>query len=176
MKIWSNKKAEDLENSGSRVGNVSGRTIRFLFSAYTAVMIYLLFFRRISSYNALPYGEYMQLYTNFYPFETLKRFFYLFTQYRGKVPYFVKIAFVNLAGNVVLFVPLGIFLPAIWKVQRKLPVFILSVILLISLVEIMQFMTRLGSCDIDDLILNLLGALIGFVGMRIFAASGKSKT
>ena len=37
------------------------------------------------------------------------------------------------------------------------------VLLLILAVEILQLVTLLGSCDIDDLLLNILGAAMGYV-------------
>jgi glycopeptide antibiotics resistance protein len=38
----------------------------------------------------------------------------------------------------------------------------LCMLLTIMVIEWLQLVTRLGSCDIDDLILNLVGTAIGF--------------
>ena len=81
---------------------------------------------------------------------------------RDHRPYLVRAALINLLGNVVMFVPLGLFLPLIFTKLRKLWRTLFTVTLLIAVVEIAQLFTLLGSCDVDDLILNLLGAALGY--------------
>ncbi|MDE6730383.1 MAG: VanZ family protein [Oscillospiraceae bacterium] len=76
---------------------------------------------------------------------------------------FYDYAFQNLAGNVILFVPMGVFLPYFSEKQRKFLKFFITSFLIIACVEIVQLITLLGALDIDDLILNLTGACIGFV-------------
>ena len=80
----------------------------------------------------------------------------------------VRHAFVNLAGNVIMFVPLGVFLPVIWKRLRSFWWFLLTSASLILLVEVLQYVTGLGSCDIDDLILNLPGTMLGWLCHPLF--------
>ncbi len=70
---------------------------------------------------------------------------------------------VNLLGNIVAFMPFGFFLPKLFPVFRQKKAFILSMIGIIGVIEIMQFVLRTGVCDIDDLLLNLLGAYLVFV-------------
>ena len=50
----------------------------------------------------------------------------------------------------------------IWAKLRKLWRTLLTTGLIITLVELIQLFTLVGSCDIDDLILNLLGAAMGY--------------
>lgn len=69
----------------------------------------------------------------------------------------------NLAGNLFLFFPLGYYLPFFTHKMTKFKLYIFSVAALIVAVEITQFITRTGSLDIDDFILNLTGALTGFL-------------
>ena len=78
-------------------------------------------------------------------------------------------ALINLVGNVAMFVPLGFLLPWIWTRWRTLWKHILLVAGLITAVEILQWLTGLGWCDVDDLILNLLGTSIGYCLWKIFA-------
>lgn len=61
-----------------------------------------------------------------------------------------------------MFVPLGVFLPALFKRQRRFWRFFLTCALLIILVEAAQALLLRGSGDIDDLTLNLAGAAIGY--------------
>lgn len=68
----------------------------------------------------------------------------------------------NLAGNIVAFCPFGFFLPLLWKKQKKFGYFTLTTTAIVLAVELLQFITLVGSCDIDDLILNVLGAMAVF--------------
>ncbi len=73
----------------------------------------------------------------------------------------------NIFGNLFIFMPYGIFLPLIFKKQEKFKNFFLSITLIVILIEILQFLTMSGSCDIDDLILNVTGAVIAFLIFKI---------
>ena len=66
--------------------------------------------------------------------------------------------------------PLGVFLPCFWKKQKKFGVFVLTCFLSILCVEILQVLTLLGSFDVDDLILNLIGCSIGFLSYHLLNA------
>ncbi len=70
----------------------------------------------------------------------------------------LKWVLVNLAGNLAAFAPMGFFLPALYPKQRNLFVFVPTVTVMVALVEALQYLTRTGSCDVDDLILNTTGA------------------
>ncbi len=82
-------------------------------------------------------------------------------------------SFENLAGNILLFVPMGILLPAIWNWMRKRD-WTLAVGLCVSLFfEATQLFTGLGSFDVDDIILNGLGCFIGFLLWELFSRKMK---
>ena len=68
----------------------------------------------------------------------------------------------NIVGNLLAFMPLGFYLPFFIKKMAELKIFAITVSGLIIAVELMQFILRVGSLDIDDYILNLIGTLIGF--------------
>ena len=140
-----------------------------LFTIYCALMLWLLFNR--TGYDAgLPYAE--QLKYNLLPFETIGRFLRLLSSSQG---WLRTHAFINLVGNVVMFIPLGFFLPKLWQKQRKLWRTLLTTVLIILLVELTQMLTLVGTCDTDDLILNTLGAAIGYGGYKILIKTGLSK-
>ena len=69
---------------------------------------------------------------------------------------------VYLFGNILGFVPLGFFLPILFEKQRKFGSFIATSTLAIMCIEILQLVTMRGLFDIDDIILNVLGACLGF--------------
>lgn len=97
---------------------------------------------------------------NLQPLKTIRLYLELI---RGSNGYLVRHAFVNLVGNVVMFIPVGYLLPRIWKRLRGFFKMLLITTGLVLLVEILQYYTGLGSCDIDDLILNIPGAMIGYI-------------
>ena len=66
----------------------------------------------------------------------------------------------NLAGNIILFVPFGILLPLAFKIEKKT---ILFGCLVSCFIEAMQFAFAMGAADVDDIILNTLGAVIGYL-------------
>ena len=57
---------------------------------------------------------------------------------------------------------MSVYLACMFKKSRFLPINLLVIFAVLITVEALQIVTRLGSFDIDDLILNMLGALIGF--------------
>jgi glycopeptide antibiotics resistance protein len=126
-----------------------------LFALYCLVMFWLLFLHRPSRMTYLPYWDTVKANLNLVPFRTMR----LFWDAYGQMP---RAALVNLAGNVAVFIPLGLFLPCLFKNQRRFWLFLLTVAGAVVIIETAQLFTTMGSCDVDDLILNLVGAAIGF--------------
>lgn len=68
----------------------------------------------------------------------------------------------NLAGNILLFLPWGFLAPLLFSRFQKI-INILSSTTVFSLTgEIIQFIFVVGVADIDDILLNLFGAVTGF--------------
>jgi len=71
-----------------------------------------------------------------------------------------KMFIYNVVGNILIFIPFGYFISRYIKPKRVLPIIINSLITSIT-VEIVQL--NIGrSFDIDDVLLNLVGAIIGY--------------
>lgn len=102
--------------------------------------------------------EYIKSSSNFVPFKTIST--YLTAMFTGSIN--IDIPIKNLLGNLVMFLPMGIYLPYYIKRLNKVGSFTLSMIVLLFVIEVTQLVTRRGSFDIDDFILNVAGALIGF--------------
>lgn len=96
--------------------------------------------------------------SNFIPFLTISIYFESIRE--GSLN--LDIPLKNLVGNFILFLPMGVYLPFFIKKLNNIWIFSISMIALLFIVEITQLVTRRGSFDIDDFILNLPGALIGF--------------
>ena len=68
---------------------------------------------------------------------------------------------INLLGNIIMFIPFG-FLGWLNAKYFSLKKLILDFLSALIIVEALQYLTRLGVFDIDDLALNSLGVWIGF--------------
>ena len=73
----------------------------------------------------------------------------------------------NLVGNILLFMPLGFSIPLRFNVNKFWKVVLLG-FFTSCVVEVIQLFTSIRSFDVDDLILNTLGAIIGFVLYQLF--------
>jgi glycopeptide antibiotics resistance protein len=119
---------------------------------YIVVLVYLLFFcdryGRTVQYDTIKY--------NLVPFAEIRRYIMNWECFTAEL--FVA----NIAGNVGLFVPFG----AMLFVLKGKPVSFLEVTFcacaLSVVIELVQLITRVGVCDVDDMILNTVGGMIGY--------------
>lgn len=134
-----------------------------IFSVYALLMLYLLFWQRSGHRGATSYFQAIRANYNLVPFKTVRLFAAVVA--RGAQDgrsYLYRFSVVNLLGNVAMFVPLGLLLPVLLPGLRLFWRFLLWVAAAIIAIELIQLFTLLGICDIDDLILNLVGATVGF--------------
>ena len=75
----------------------------------------------------------------------------------------LKNVIINLGGNIVMFMPLGYFLPRIAKYKKGIVYTTFECFEFSFLVEIFQLYTKKGCCDVDDIILNTLGGFLGYI-------------
>lgn len=102
-----------------------------------------------------------KLYINFIPFtETVKMF-------KDNI-IGVGNAFYNVIGNVILFVPLGFFIPLLFNKKNRVSIILLYGFSTSLLIELIQLITAQNITDIDDIIFNTLGAVLGFYIYNIF--------
>jgi glycopeptide antibiotics resistance protein len=101
---------------------------------------------------------------NFIPFTTIKEIID-----QGNIKSVIR----TLIANIILFIPLGSILPLLWQRASKLSmVFLWGFAGSIS-VEFLQYLISLligytyRSTDIDDVILNIVGAVIGFSMLKL---------
>ena len=138
------------ESKRKRAARCCGQLI---FLIYIGLLIYFLFFadryghtpgiRHEAAYNLIPGREIRRYITSV-----------------GKLG--KRAVFVNLFGNVIGFIPFGFFMPVATRWMRSLSKTAAAACCLSVIVEIVQLLTASGSCDIDDVILNTLGAVIGY--------------
>lgn len=133
-----------------------------LFLCYTIFLLQMTIFRFplpfFSSLSVVYSKEARCFYANFIPCHTFIRFIREIFVDRSHY----STAILNLVGNCIIFVPLGYFIPTLWKrLQKWYWIFLLSFLLTI-LMECTQFWTGLGIFDVDDMIENIIGALLGY--------------
>ena len=90
------------------------------------------------------------------------------------IPFSNKIDIIGYLLNVVMFIPLGFFIPLIWKQLGKLSNAILAGAAFSILIELSQLLSYRGT-DVDDLITNTLGAVIGYIMYKLWARLCKPK-
>lgn len=134
---------------------------KLLFAIYCLAMLWLLYGQRIGPGSGAPYWEVLRDHLGLEPFDTIRRFFWVLrhSSHPGQVSH----AVINLAGNVIMFVPLGFLVPCIWQKTGKFGWHLLTMVLSIVGIELIQLFTLLGTCDVDDLLLNLVGTTMGFL-------------
>lgn len=76
------------------------------------------------------------------------------------------ISFGNLVGNVVLFIPLGYFLPRLFQSMKNFFLCMFTALTFILGIEMFQLISNFGIFDVDDIFLNGCGVLIGYLGYR----------
>ncbi len=111
-----------------------------------------------------PREYYLKWFVNFHPFESI------YTVYiRGTLDGYVsaRYAWLNLLGNLCAFMPLSILLPGLIRCMRKWYYLLPTVLLTVIGVEGLQFWMMVGSCDVDDVILNVGGAMILYLILLI---------
>ena len=136
------------------------KLLLFLTAAYAAMMISLLFFRS-PAFTDEPYWGQVREHLNPVPFRTIRLYLRLLGQ-PGQ-PWLIRLARVNLLGNILLFIPLGLFPPLLHSALRRFWKTALLAAGIMTAVELLQMLLLVGTCDIDDLILNLLGASLGYL-------------
>ncbi len=92
---------------------------------------------------------------NFIPFATIHNYI---EQLQGPI---ARIAFYNLAGNVVLFIPFGFFIPLLWQRFRSIGTMLLLSFCIPLFIEGTQYFIGRSS-DIDDVLLNAIAIFLGY--------------
>lgn len=132
-----------------------------VFVVYIFALIYVVVFK---NGLALHFYEYFKIHkmtfkqklagANFIPFKTIT---YYLSGEQG-----LRYAIRNVAGNIIVFLPMGFLLPMLLVKYKRICTFLIAFLCSFS-IETVQLVFSLGSCDVDDIILNLIGTCIGFM-------------
>jgi len=135
------------------------------FIVYDLVLLSILFLGGRG--HRFPYDsiwDYMRYSVQLIPFKTVWGYV---TDFLNHGHWVLGLAIKNVFGNLVLFLPMGMFLPCLFRRVRKPGTAALVALCTILGVELFQLVLRRGIFDIDDLILNMAGFLGGFFIIRI---------
>ena len=143
------------------------------FALYLVLLINFLFFESSFSrgygliflQDSETVSYYLENYMNIRPFSMMYR--YIHGYMIGTVS--LNSFMMNIVGNFILFMPFAVFLPLFYKKQHNFFVFLFTVASLSATAEILQVLFMMGTGDIDDLMINTVGAcvLFGLLHTRI---------
>ena len=131
-----------------------------IFALYLLCLIKLLFLSRISFSELLDSQRVVTRAFNLVPFHTITD--YLFSGTENAV----KFSYANIQGNIAAFLPLGAFL-VLFRNDKRIRSNLLIVAAASLTTELIHAILGIGVADIDDLILNTLGGLLGILGYKL---------
>jgi len=123
-----------------------------LFAAYVCVALNIILFKTIPLSSVFADRIFDLRSVNLVPFRTITGYL--------REPMDIEKALVNIAGNIGIFVPLGMFVSYIGR-EKSFGRQTLFLFLTTLSLEIVQYALALGSSDVDDILLNVAGGLIG---------------
>ena len=128
------------------------------FVVYVLVLFRLVFMGSRGFWRDMSIWEYAMARMNLVPFKTITGYIKAIINNSMNL----SIPLMNLFGNLLMFLPMGMYLPLLFKKLDSWKKYLIAIIAMLLGVELVQLLTKLGSFDIDDLILNMSGAVIGF--------------
>ena len=131
---------------------------KIIFALYIFFLLYFLIFSEIYGRS----GVMQDYHYNITPFQEIERF----CKYREQLG---LMSYINLFGNVLIFVPFGFMEPLTSK-KRSFWATLIDGCLVSLSVEIFQFITKVGRFDVDDLMLNTTGVALGYVCFLVWNA------
>ena len=137
------------------------RTLRIcsevIFGVYLILLIYFLFFAESTgrTYEGRSYHY------NLILLKEIKRF-WIHRESLG-----LMAVFLNLFGNVAAFAPFGTILPIMHHRFRSFLYMTLLAFEFSLVIEVIQLISKVGSFDVDDLLLNTIGGMLGYLIFEI---------
>jgi len=133
-----------------------------LFAAtYLVLLFHITFMNQLRTTADMGMREYFYTNANLIPFYTVRVMLRDFLG-RGSL-----LALVNICGNLALLAPMGFLLPLVFKSMRKKGWYFLIVLMIAVGIEAGQVYLRVGKFDVDDIMLNLIGAVFSYAAYHI---------
>jgi len=124
------------------------------FLLYSVFIFYIIIFLALLFMNRRSFRS-----VNMIPFRTIVSYL------SGDDIVLSSFALSNVLGNIVLFIPLGVYL-TLFNRDKRLYRNVLWIALISLAAEVIQYIFKIGASDIDDVILNILGGFLGIAAYR----------
>lgn len=152
-------------------GLFSRRQIQFIFFVYLLVVFKVIIFK-------YPYSQLVDIANSWEKGVILEGLdtanFTLFKTIRMYIDYsYMLNSFENLAGNIVVFIPFGFLLPYVMKWGKNFFVMLMNAFLLVLGIEVFQLFSAFGAFDVDDILLNCFGAVLGYMSYQAWETMKK---
>lgn len=137
--IYSNNYVEKLEDKNK----IKKFSLSIIFIYYIILLFNMVIFARyntINSFNLIPFKSIIDIFNN------------------GNIYSII----INIFGNLLIFMPLEYFIIELFKINKFILNFSIS-FLIILIIEIIQYIFKVGVFDIDDLILCTLGMMLFYI-------------
>lgn len=140
--------------------------LTIVLSFYLLILAKLVLFKHLTipdiiNHFTFKFDDYYWNSHNFIPFKTIT--YYLFLA--NDIKFDIRLE--NLTGNIIGFVPFGFILPLLLSKFHSFKKIGIATFCLSLTFEILQLIFRFGSFDVDDLILNTLGGMIGYIPIKL---------
>lgn len=122
---------------------------------FVLYILFLIYFLCLAEWYGRA-GTWEEFHYNLELFREIKRF----VTYREQLG--TAAVFSNLAGNILIFVPYGFFVSMASRTRGFFKTLFYSMGLSLA-VEIVQLFSRVGSFDVDDILLNTIGGVAGYI-------------
>jgi len=143
---------------------VKRRVLKNIFIVYVLILVYgMVIYHRNLDFSWVVTGGFTKLNammadtTNLIPFATINRYLAVLDRPSG-----LGLFLYNVVGNMIILIPFGYFFPIVSKRAKKWWFFVLVALLFILSIEAAQYLSMSGTLDIDDVLLNFIGAMIGY--------------
>lgn len=137
--IYANNYAETIKEK-NKVKKYSQIIVFIYYIVLIFNMVFFARFSKINSYNLIPFHTIIEIINN--------NSLYSIT--------------INIFGNLLIFIPLEYFLIELFNVKNILPNFLISSGAIL-LIEILQYVFKVGIFDIDDILLSVIGMMLFYI-------------
>ena len=143
---------------------ISQKNLQRFFIAYVIFLIYgMVIYQRNLDFSWIVTGGWDKLHalmdstTNLMPLATINRYLSVLDRPSG-----LGLFLYNVVGNMIILIPFGYLMPLAAKSKKTLIWVAVTGLLLIIAIELLQYVSMSGTLDVDDVLLNFAGVLIGF--------------
>ena len=144
----------------SRIYRYFNQILFYLFLCiYILLLAKILLFKQVSPFELFNSDRMISRTVSLTPFKTIFEYF-------SDANINIWIALMNVVGNIVIFIPMGLYLQ-IFKKNKNILNSVVLVFAVSLCVEVIQYILGIGSADTDDIILNTFGGFLGVLIYRI---------